>query len=61
MKMVSKYQLIVTNTLGRSLTFLAGVDRDVREEFVELAKAGGASEVEAPKPVKRAPAKKAED
>ena len=61
MKMISEHQVIVTNPLGRSVTFLAGVERDVREDFVELAKEAGAVEVEAPKPAKRAPAKKTEE
>ena len=62
MKMISEKRMIVTNPLGLSVFFEAGVERDVRKDMIDLAKDAGAVEVEAPKPapVKRA-TKKAEE
>ena len=62
MKMVSEKTMIVTNSVGISAYFEAGVEREVREDLVELAKEAGAKAVEVEKPApKRAAAKKTEE
>lgn len=69
MKMISQKRMIVTNPLGLSVFFEAGVEREVREDMVELAKEAGATPVEAvekeekPKPTstRRSTAKKTEE
>lgn len=56
MKMVCEQRTIVTNPLGISVFFEAGVEREVRKDMIDLAKEAGA--VEVVKPTKRAPTKK---
>ena len=57
MKMISEKRMIVTNPLGLSVFFEAGVEREVRKDMIDLAKDAGALVVKAPKraAVKRAP------
>lgn len=56
MQMISDKTIIVTNKLGISATFEAGVPRAVRADLVELAVEAGAKAIETEKVEEKKPA-----